>query len=103
MLLIMTALKKAIKIVAKGNQTEFAKKVSEQVRLFNDSTPLTTPKIPELSQQLVSLWVRNDTPCSAHYAQIISNLTGGKVSAAQLRPDVFLPANSCFTQDKQAA
>lgn len=87
----MNALNRAIKIIAKGNQSLFAKLVTEQVRKVNENSRLTEFRIPELSQQLVNNWVRSDAPCSAHYAQIISDLSDGKIEPSDLRPDVFLP------------
>lgn len=72
----MSPLEKAINIIASGSQRKFAAIVSEKSG-------------SELSQQNVNYWVRNKRPCSPKYAATISELTGGKVTAHQLRPDVF--------------
>ena len=84
----MSALKRAIEIVAEGNQTHFAAKVSAEVEKVNKSTLLKKP-IPKLSQQLVHYYLKNDIECAAHFAPIISNLTEGKVSLHELRPDIY--------------
>lgn len=84
----MGALKKAIKIIAKGNQTQFAAKVNAEVEKVNGSSLLKKP-IPKLSQQLVHYYLKNNVPCAPHFAPIISNLTKGKVTMNDLRPDVY--------------
>lgn len=84
----MSALKRAINIIASGNQTQFASKVNAEVDKVNSSSLLKRP-IPRLSQQLVHYYLKNDVPCAAHYAPIISNLSKGEVSMHELRPDVY--------------
>ncbi|QJR79637.1 hypothetical protein CA267_001900 [Alteromonas pelagimontana] len=85
----MTALKKAIEIISGGSQKRFAELVTEQVELSNSCALSLSRKIPSLSQQLVNYWIKNDKPCSPHYAPIISNLTKGEVKMHELRPDVY--------------
>lgn len=84
----MSALKAAIKIIANGNQTHFAKKVNIEVSKINESSLLTKP-IPVLSQQLVHYYLKNDVMCAPQYAPIISNLTKGEISRYELRPDIY--------------
>jgi hypothetical protein len=84
----MSALKKAIDIIAGGNQTHFAEKVSNEVDKINQSALLKKP-LPKLSQQLVNYYLKNDVECAPHFVPIISNLTKGAVSANELRPDIY--------------
>jgi hypothetical protein len=84
----MTAFEQAVSIISDGNQTHFAKKVSDEVDKINKVRALKKP-IPRLSQQLVNYYLKNDVVCAAYYVPIIAKLTGGKVSMSDLRPDVY--------------
>lgn len=69
------ALVKAIDHV--GSQSELARRLS---KFLNRPTP---------SQQLISKWLYNGAYIDAEYWAAFEHVTDGKVSAPQLRPDVF--------------
>lgn len=45
-----------------------------------------------VSEQAVSFWVRGERTISAEYALKIQAATGGKVTVAEIRPDIFAAA-----------
>jgi len=71
-------IKKAVKIIADGNQSKFAKIISEKAGRT-------------LSQQLVSRWInKRGCKCSPVFVPYIAALTDGKVTKEMLRPDIFM-------------
>jgi len=74
----MSPLQKAIQIISNGNQSDFARKVSE---INCDS----------LSQRLVWHWVKNKKPPSPRFVVSISMLTEHEITPNQLSPGVFPP------------
>lgn len=78
----MTQLERAIEIIAGGNQTQFAKMVTDAGEF-------------KLSQQLVHVWLAaTKKRCSPKFAVTIEKLTDYKVTREQLRPDVFPPTKA---------
>lgn len=74
----IVALTRAIEMV--GSQRQLAAAIAEFLNR------------PTFKQQSVSYWLREGTLIAPEYWPAIEHATGGRVTRAQLRPDVFTEA-----------